>query len=62
MIALDLANWPQPLNWLYSNVLGNIVASAILGVGIWWGVLRKEFHKIHEHNARVREHLGMKDD
>lgn len=29
MLAVDAAHWPQPWNWVYSNVFGNVVASVI---------------------------------
>jgi len=41
IVAVDAARWPFPLNWLYLNVLGNIVASLIWGIPTVFVLYRK---------------------
>lgn len=46
------------LAWLYANVLGNLVASALAAGAVWWWARRRLSQRLAEHTAALREHTA----
>lgn len=52
-------------HWLWQDVWvpvwPNWVAGIVVAIIAWFWKIEPHFKKIHEHNARVRKHLGIKE-